>query len=128
MRKSLLTVAGLTGLLSLSIGGCTIKATTDETLDTTSNITVSTSGRTWWNENGLLKQEHQALAFVSYAEANLEQDVAQGRGEYLASLGSVLGIDPQEAAGFSARAQQEFLVLTNTDQPTRLRALRALGR
>ena len=41
-------------MLVLLASGCTLKGTTDEITDTTSNVTVSTSGRTWFTEDGVL--------------------------------------------------------------------------
>ena len=58
------SLTSLSLVLSL-VTGCTITGTIDEILDTTSNVTVSTSGRTWWNEDGLLWPEHKAIAFAA---------------------------------------------------------------
>ena len=98
-------------LLSLAITvltGCTITGTTEEIVDTTSNFTSSTSGRTWWNEDGLLKSEHKAIAFATYNQSNLEQDTAKGRGEYLASMSSLLGVSEGERPAFALGAQSQF--------------------
>ena len=72
---------------------CTFKATTKETTDTTSNITGTTSGRVWWNEDGLVKPEHTIAAFTAYNAQNLEEDLARGQGEYLASLETLIGAE-----------------------------------
>ena len=115
-------------LLSLAITvltGCTITGTIDEILDTTTNVTVSTSGRTWWDEDGLLKSEHKALAFAAYNQSNLEQDIAKGRGEYLDSLSVLLGVSERGKAGFAFAAQRQFQSLILADDVTRLYALRA---
>ncbi|WHZ22753.1 MAG: hypothetical protein OJF47_001865 [Nitrospira sp.] len=77
--------------LLLLFSACTLKGTTQEITDTTSNITASTSGRIWWNEDGLLKPEHKVAAFTAYNAHNLEQDVARGQGEYLTSLSTLMG-------------------------------------
>ena len=76
----------LGGLSLLSLSACSIKATLNQTTDTTSNITGSTSGRAWWNEDGMLKQEHKIAAFTTYNADNLASDMARGQGEYFASL------------------------------------------
>jgi len=115
-------------LLSLAITvltGCTITGTIDEILDTTTNVTVSTSGRTWWDEDGLLKSEHKALAFAAYNQSNLEQDIAKGRGEYLDSLSFLLGVSESGKAGFAFVAQRQFQSLILADDVMRLHALRA---
>jgi hypothetical protein len=88
-RHTLVALGGLFFLLLFS--ACTFKATTKETTDTTSNITGTTSGRVWWNEDGLLKPEHKVAAFTAYKAQNLEEDLARGQGEYLVSLGALMG-------------------------------------
>lgn len=88
-RSAASALGGLS--ICLLISACTFKATTKETTDTTSNITGTTSGRIWWNEDGLLKQEHRVAAFTAYNARNLEEDLARGQGEYLSSLGTLLG-------------------------------------
>jgi DUF3015 family protein len=119
--------AGMTALLLISTG-CTLKGTTDETTDTTSNITGTTSGRIWWNEDGLLNPEHKAIAFATYNEANLEQDLARGQGEYLSSMGTLLGVAPAAQPAFQAAAQDRFTQIGTADQQARLEQLRTLSR
>lgn len=125
IRLSTLACAAAALMIST---GCTLKATLNQTTDTTSNITGTTSGRTWWNEDGLLNPEHKAIAFASYNEANLEQDLARGQGEYLASLGDLLGVAPEAQPAFQAAAQDRFIQLETADQAARLAQLRALSR
>ena len=116
-------------LLSLAttvLTGCTITGTIEEIVDTTSNFTSSTSGRTWWNEDGLLKSEHKAIAFAAYNQSNLEQDIAKGRGEYLASMSSLLGVSEGERSAFALGAKSQFQSLVGGDDVARLHSLRAL--
>jgi hypothetical protein len=118
-------------LLSLAITaltGCTITGTIQEILDTTTNVTVSTSGRTWWNEDGLLKSEHKSLAFAVYNQSNLEQDIAKGRGEYLDALGALLGVSGSGQLTFAFGAQRQFQSLILADDAARLQVLRALAK
>ena len=90
-RRSLM--AALSGLALLTLlSACSFKATFKETTDTTSNITGTTSGRIWWNEDGLLKVEHKVAAFTAYNAENLEADAARGQGEYLASLDALINL------------------------------------
>ncbi len=116
-------------LLSLAITvltGCTITGTIQEILDTTTNVTVSTSGRTWWNEDGLLKSEHKALAFAAYNQSNLEQDIANGRGEYLDAMSALLGVSENGKSSFMLGAQRQFQSLLLADDATRVHVLRSL--
>jgi hypothetical protein len=116
----------MAALLLLSTG-CTLKATFKQTTDTTSNITGTTSGRIWWNEDGLLNPDHKAIAFAAYNEANLEQDMARGSGEYLSSLGTLLSVTDETRASFHVGAQDEFHTLTAAAPAARVELLRALA-
>lgn len=99
---------GALGSLSclLLLSACSFKATFKETTDTTSNITGTTSGRVWWNEDGLLKPEHKVTAFIAYNAHNLEMDLARGQGEYLASLDALM--EKSESPGFHLFAQDAY--------------------
>jgi hypothetical protein len=46
------------------LSGCTIKATIDQIIDTTSNITGTTSGAAWWSEDGQIKPDFKTMASV----------------------------------------------------------------
>lgn len=92
--------------LLLLLSACSFKATFKETTDTTSNITGTTSGRIWWNEDGLLKSEHKVAAFTAYNADNLQSDAARGQGEYLASLDRLTGAT--DAPAFQSAAQDSF--------------------
>jgi hypothetical protein len=113
-------------LVSAVLTGCTITGTIQEILDTTTNVTVSTSGRTWWNEDGQLKSEYKALAFAAYNQANVEQDIANGRGEYLDSLSALLGVSERTRVAFASAAQRQFPSFIRVDDVTRVQQLRAL--
>lgn len=121
-----LVLAFLSGVL-LQTTGCTLKGTTQQIFDTTSNVTASTSGRIWWNEDGVLNSEHKAIAFATYNGANLEQDIARGGGEYLTSFGALLGVDDSASPSFRAAAQSHFQSLMPADHETRVQHLRALA-
>ena len=114
-------------VLMLFAAGCTLKGTTKEFTDTTSNVTGTTSGRTWWNEDGLLHPEHKLTAFMALNQTNVEQDLARGQGEYLTSLGTLLGLSDDRQAAFHAKAQGEFDTLMTSDHEARLQQLRTLA-
>ena len=121
------TVWTIVPVLALLASGCTLKATFKETTDTTSNITGTTSGYAWWNEDGLLLPEHKAVAFATYNEANLEQDLARGQGEYVTSLGALLGVPNGQQSAFQAKAQGAFDTLTTPDHKAQIQRLRTLA-
>jgi hypothetical protein len=120
-------VLAIIPLLILVGSGCTLKSTIKQTTDTTSNITGTTSGRSWFNEDGLLKPEHKLTAFAAINQENVEQDLARGQGEYLTSLGTLMGLPNDRQAGFRAKAQGAFLTLMTSDQQARLQQLRMLA-
>ncbi|MCX5724264.1 MAG: DUF3015 family protein [Nitrospirae bacterium] len=115
-------------LLILSASGCSLKATFKESTDTTSNVTGTTSGRTWFTEDGLLHPEHKLTAFTTLNRANLEQDLARGEGEYVASLATLLGVPVAQQSIFHAKAQESFETLTDSDHEIQLDQLRMLVR
>ena len=114
-------------VLMLLASGCTLKSTIKQTTDTTSNVTGTTSGHAWWNEDGLLLPEHKAIAFAKYNEANLEQDLARGQGEYVASLATLLGVPSNQRSVFQAKAQGAFDTLTTPDHEAQIHRLRTLA-
>lgn len=115
-------------VLILLASGCTLKSTVKQTTDTTSNVTGTTSGRTWFNEDGLLHPEHKLTAFTTLNQMNVEQDLARGQGEYLTSLGALLGLPGDQQAAFHAKAQGAFETLLTSDHDARLQQLRMLAR
>lgn len=105
--SSVLTVTGLA--VALAAGGCTLKSTIQQTTDTTSNMTGTTSSaHSWVTEDGLLKPHYKAIAFVTNNQNNLQQDLAAGQGEYLASLGTLLGVPAHQQLAYGAAAQSRY--------------------
>ena len=127
IRTRLSTLICITALL-LFAAGCTLKGTIKETTDSTSNVTGTTSGRTWFTEDGLLQPEHKLTAFAVLNQTNVEQDLARGQGEYLTSLGTLLGLSSDQQAAFHAKAQGAFETLMTSDHDARLQQLRMLAR
>lgn len=95
-------------LAVLHTTGCTIKGTINQITDTTSNVTGTTSGSAWWNEDGQLKPDFKAAAFAAANGNNLEQDIAAGRGEYLTSMSVLLGVSENRRDAFFLSAQSKY--------------------
>ena len=108
MRKSFRNMALVGVSLILSTTGCPLKATINQTTDTTSNVTGTTSGEAWWSEDGQIKPDFKATAFVKFNQANLQQDLAAGRGEYLASMSRLLGVPADREPAFFSAAQARY--------------------
>ena len=106
MRKSFRNMAAIGASLMLGTTGCTLKATINQTTDTTSNITGTTSGAAWWSEDGQIKPDFKTTAFVSFNHENLRQDLAAGGGEYLASISRLLGVPEDRQPAFSPPPRQ----------------------
>jgi len=117
-----------TAVLLLLSTGCTLKATLDSTTDTTSNFLSSTTPGAWFTEDGLLRAEQKVTAFTAYNQTNLEQDLARGQGEYLTSLGTLLGVVDDRQATFRSNAQDAFSTLVSYDQAARVTHFRTLAR
>jgi hypothetical protein len=73
-----------------------------------------------------LKADHKALAFAAYNQANVEQDIAKGRGEYLDALSVLIGVSEGRKSGFALGAQTQFRSLIAADDAARLQLLRTL--
>ena len=107
IRTRLSTLICMTALMIFA-AGCTLKGTTNEITDTTSNVTGSTSGRTWFTEEGLVQPDFKVTAFVALNAENLRHDMASGQGEYLSSVGSLLNVPAAQQAEFFALIQARY--------------------
>jgi hypothetical protein len=124
MRRGLHCFLLASASLVLGITGCTLKATIKQTTDTTSNITGTTSGAAWWNEDGQIKPDFKTTAFVTFNQANLNQDLAAGRGEYLGSVSRLLGIPTDRQPAFFSAVQASYDETIGKDAPALLALLR----
>jgi len=129
MNRLAQTVVRFIPLLALALvmPACTLKGSTNQTTDTTSNVTGTTSGKSWF-EGGLVKKDQEVNAFVDLNFDNLKQDIAMGRGEYLASLGSLMGVAPAEQNEFFTLTQTHYTTLVRSEQTTPAELLVALNR
>ena len=113
-------------VLALTVSACTFKGTTKQTTDTTSNVTGTTSGKSWF-EGGLVKKDQEVNAFADLNFDNLKQNMAAGHGEYLASLGSLMGVTPAHQNEFFALTQAYYTTLVGSEQTTPAEMLVALN-
>jgi hypothetical protein len=76
--------------------------------ETISNFLSSTSGKSWFTEDGLIKTDHRVQAFMAFNFENIKQDMAKGQGEYLDSLSTLMEIPADRRASFYAHAQSAY--------------------
>ena len=95
-------------LVMVSSTGCTLKATLDTTSDGVTNFLSSTSGKSWWTEDGLVKSGEHARVFVASNYDHLLQEMAQGKGEYLHAFGTILGVPSHQQAPFQQLVQTRY--------------------
>ena len=98
-------------------------ATTNGTFGSqTFGISSGTSGCT--NDGVIIKNKHINLA--SRAFETLGEDMAQGRGEHLASLATLLGVPEDAQPDFFALVQEKYTVLVGSHDTTAVTMLQAL--
>ena len=109
--RHILTLLSGAAVLVLSLSACSIT-------ETINNILSSTSGRSWFTEDGLVKDDQKVNAFMAFNFENVKQDMANGRGEYLTSLSMLMGIPQERRASFYAHAQSRYpLVIEHRSNP-----------
>ncbi len=95
-------------LMFAGSSGCTLKATLDTTTDGATNFLSSTTGKSWWTEDGLVRHGEEARAFVAMNYDSLLQEMAQGQGEYLHAFGTILEVPPHQQVLFQRVIQTQY--------------------
>lgn len=102
-----------------------LAATTNGTLgNQTFGISSGTLGCT---QDGVVKNDQKVNVFASANMDNLSEEMAQGRGEHLASLASLLGVPAAEQTAFFALTQEKYTAIFPTTQTTSGEMLVALN-
>jgi len=98
-------------------------ATTNGTFGSqTFGISSGTSGCT--NDGVIMKNKHVSLTSATFE--SLGQEMAQGQGEHLASLATLLGVPEQDQPAFFALVQEKYTSLMDSGRTTPLAMLQAL--
>ncbi len=98
-------------------------ATTNGTFGSqTFGISSGTSGCT--NDGVIMKNKHINLA--SGAFDSLKQEMAQGQGEHLASLATLLGVPIEEQPVFFSLVQEKYTSLVQSEETTPMVMLQAI--
>src|SRR5438128_2998840 len=89
-----------------SIAPQVMMATTNGTFwSQTFGISSGTSGCT---NDGMIFAEQKVNVFAAVNFENLSQEMAQGRGEHLASLATLMGVPAEHQAAFFAMTQEKY--------------------
>lgn len=108
-----------------TIGVQTMEATTNGSFGTnTFGISSGTSGCT---NDGKFWAEHRVNAFAALNFENLSQDMAQGHGEHLASLATLMGIPAAQQPAFFAMTQEKYTSLVTAGETSPVAMVKALN-
>lgn len=107
------------------IGIQTMEATTNGIMgNQTFGITSGTSGCT---NDGKFWAEHKVNAFAALNFENLAQDMAQGHGEHIASLATLMGIPADQQPAFFAMTQEKYASLVTAGETSPVAMVKALN-
>jgi hypothetical protein len=101
-----------------------LMATTNATGMNTFAISSGTSGCT---NDGKIMAEHKATVFTAANFENLSQDMAQGRGEHLASLATLMGIPADHQGEFFAMTQNQYTALIRGGEASPVAMVKAIN-
>lgn len=102
-----------------------LMATTNGTFgSTTFGISTGTSGCT---NDGKVWTEHKTTMFAELNFENLSQEMAQGQGEHLASLATLMGVPAENQAAFFAMTQERYTSLVKTGEASPVAMIKAIN-
>ena len=85
-----------------------VSGATSEFTEPTKEITSSTTPGALFTADGFVKAEQKARAFSVYSFYSLKSDMAQGRGEYLTSFATLLGVPEDQRVAFYQHMQERY--------------------
>jgi hypothetical protein len=102
-----------------------LMATTNGTFGSqTFGISTGTSGCT---NDGQVMSEHKTTMFAQLNFENLSQEMAQGHGEHLASLATLMGVPAEHQAAFFALTQERYTSLVKTGEASPIAMVKAIN-
>lgn len=108
-----------------NIGSQVLMATTNGTFGSqTFGISTGTSGCT---NDGQIFSEHKVTMFANLNFDNLSQEMAQGKGEHLASLATLMGVPAEHQAEFFAMTQERYTTLVQAGETSPVALVKALN-
>jgi hypothetical protein len=100
-----------------------LAASTNATFVSTFGMTTGTSG---CSQDGVVSREHETALYAQATIENLSQEMAQGQGEHLASLATLMGVPTELHAAFFQLTQQHYAALFPTAENDSVQMLTAL--
>jgi Protein of unknown function (DUF3015) len=102
-----------------------LMATTNGTFGSgTFGISSGTSGCT---NDGKVMAEQKTTLFAELNFENLTQEMAQGQGEHLASLATLMGVPTEQHAAFFAMTQERYTSLVKTGEASPVAMVKAIN-
>lgn len=102
-----------------------LMATTNGTFwSQTFGISSGTSGCT---NDGKIMGEHKTTMFAQLNFENLSQEMAQGQGEHLASLATLMGVPAEQHTAFFAMTQERYTSLVKTGEASPVAMVKAIN-
>jgi Protein of unknown function (DUF3015) len=90
----------------------------------TFGISSGTSGCT---NDGKIMSEHKTTMFAQLNFENLSQEMAQGQGEHLASLATLMGVPAEQQPAFFAMTQERYTSLVKTGETSTVALIKAIN-
>ncbi len=107
-----------------AIGTQVLMATTNGTFGSqTFGISSGTSG---CSNDGTIVMKEKVNIFASVNFDDLSQEMAQGEGEHLASMATLMGVPQEQHAEFFAMTQEKYTTLLNKGETTPKAVVKAL--
>src|SRR5713101_482245 len=108
-----------------NIGPQVLMATTNGTFGSqTFGISTGTSGCT---NDGKVWAEYKVTMFAEINFENLSQEMAQGHGEHLASLATLMGVPVDQQPAFFALTQEQYTSLIQSGETAPVAMIEALN-
>lgn len=108
-----------------ALGSQSLASTTNQLLLFHQLFRIST-GSLGCTNNGHFAQNEQTTMFANLNFANLSQEMAQGGGEHLASLATLLGVPAEQQPAFFTMTQEKYTTLVQSGETTPAAMLKAL--
>jgi hypothetical protein len=102
-----------------------LMATTNGTFgSTTFGISTGTSGCT---NDGKVMGDSKTIMFAEMNFENLSQEMAQGQGEHLASLATLMGVPAEQHSAFFAMTQERYTSLVKAGEASPVAMVKAIN-